>query len=82
MYIPDPVELMCSRIDNLVFEWEKFQQDVPSGSFRCPYCREIRNYNPIQVGPSPDSAVCCYECLPDDLKTAYDQFEKECGESA
>ena len=76
MYVPDPIELMESRIEDLAFEWEAAQQDVPAGSFRCPYCKEVRNYEPIQVSPSPYSAACCYECLPDDLKAAYDEFEE------
>jgi hypothetical protein len=77
MYIPDPVERMDARIEDLADEFIEAQHGVPVGLVRCPYCREIRDYELISVGPSPDSAACCYECLPDDLKAAYDEFEGE-----
>lgn len=78
MYIPDPIELMESRIENLIYEWDKAQKDIPPGSFSCPYCSSVNDYEPIQAGPSPDSAACCYECLSDDMKLAYDEFERQC----
>lgn len=72
-YIPDPIERMESCMDDLSFEFDKLQRDVPRGSFRCPECKQIRNYEPIQVTSSPDSGACCYDCLPDDLKADYDK---------
>lgn len=71
--IPDPIEIMRSRQDELAYAWNVAQKDVPQGSFRCPYCNNVHSYEPIQSGPSPDSATMCYDCLPDDLKKAYDQ---------
>lgn len=45
--IPDPVELMNSRIDDLIFEWERHQKVVPEGFYKCPYCKNLFNYDPI-----------------------------------
>ena len=75
MYIPDPIELMESRQEDLMWEWEEKQKRVPEGSFRCPYCLNIFSYEPIQCGGSPDSPFTCYDCLPNDLKEAYDNFQ-------
>lgn len=72
--VPDPIERMEARQDELTYNWEVAQKNVPQGSFRCPYCGNIHSYEPIQSGPSPDSPVMCYDCLPDDIKEAYDQF--------
>jgi hypothetical protein len=74
--IPDPIELMEMRMDRLAEEFEADQKDVPKGSFRCPYCREIREGEPIQANSGPDAPIVCYECLPDDLKAAYDKFDQ------
>jgi len=74
MYLPDPIERMESRQEALMFEWEAEQKGVPEGSFRCPYCSKVFTYEPISISGSPDSAVCCYDCLPDDVKAAYDRF--------
>ena len=73
MYIPDPIELMQMRVDDLAFKWEKSQRDVPIGHFRCPYCGGIFDYEPIQLDPSPDSASCCYTCLDEDSQKASDE---------
>lgn len=74
MYIPDPIERMEARIDDLAFEWDVTQKGVPAGSFRCPYCKNIFDYEPIQATSSPDSPAMCYDCLPEDTKRAYDEF--------
>lgn len=71
-YIPDPLELMEVRQERLIEQWDEAQKGVPSGSFRCPYCSNVFSYEPIQVSGSPDSPVCCYDCLPEDIKAAYD----------
>ncbi len=76
-YIPDPIEIMDARIDDLAFEWELMQKNVPKGCFKCPFCLKIFDYDPIQVSYNPDSPVSCYECLPEHVKKAYDKF---CGE--
>ena len=76
MYIPDPSELMDSRIEDLIFEWEILQKDVPPGKFRCPQCKKIREGEPIQLNSRPDSPMICYYCLPSEVKKAYDEFEK------
>ena len=75
--IPDPIELMNSRINDLIFEWESNQKGVSEGFYKCPYCKDLFNYEPIQVSSRPDSTVCCYECLDETTKKMYDQFFKE-----
>lgn len=77
MMIPDPIELMEAREEQLVWEWDVTQRDVPKGHFRCPYCNNVFDYEPIQSGASPDSPVMCYDCLPADLKVSYDKFCQE-----
>lgn len=81
MYIPDPIELMQVRVESLCERWERAQQDVPEGSYRCPYCCEIFDYEPISVSAAPDAAVCCYDCLPADARAAYDAFETRLEET-
>lgn len=61
-YIPDPIELMESRQEDLMYEWDKAQKDVPKGSYRCPYCKKIFDYEPIQFNARPDSPVGCADC--------------------
>lgn len=74
MTIPDPIELMESRMDRLEREYNRLQNGVPKGSFRCPDCKQIRNYDPIQACARPDSGVTCYECLSEEDRKAYDDF--------
>lgn len=79
--IPDPIELMESRQARLIFDWDKAQRGVPAGAYRCPYCQQIFSYEPIQMTSAPDSPACCYDCLPPNVKKAYDEFFwKETGE--
>ena len=73
--IPDPIELMEAREERLAYEWDAAQRDVPEGQFRCPYCGNIFSYEPIQVSASPDSPVMCRDCLPSNVKAAYDKFD-------
>ncbi len=70
----DPIERMELNIDRLCWDYITLQKDVPSESFCCPYCMEVREGEPIQMSASPDSAACCYECLPEETKMAYDAF--------
>jgi len=74
--IPDHVELMEARQESLAWEWNQSQVGVPNGQYRCPYCSCLFSYEPIAVSAAPDSPVMCYECLPTDVKQAYDEFEK------
>ena len=74
MYIPDPYELMEMRMDRLIEAWDRAQKGVPAGSFRCPYCEQIFVGEPISANGNPDSPAMCYNCLPNDVKLAYDQF--------
>ncbi len=74
MCVPDPVELMNARIEDLIYEFDRLQKGVPEGKFVCPGCKKICDGEPIEVSPSPYSPVCCYDCLPDDSKAAYDKF--------
>ena len=73
MYIPDPVELMDAREEDLAHEWDIAQRDVPDGSFRCPYCSRVFAYEPIAVDGRPDAPVMCYDCLPVDVQKAYNR---------
>ena len=82
MCYPDPLELMEGREDRLAYEWEEAQQGVPEGSFRCPYCSQVFDYEPIHVDARPDSAAMCYDCLPDDLKKVYDAVFGDDGKPA
>lgn len=41
---------------------------------KCPLCKAEVDYSLITVSPHPDSEACCYDCLPDDAKEAYDAF--------
>jgi hypothetical protein len=75
MYIPDPIERIQANIESLIDEWNIAQKGVPEGSFRCPDCQIVHSYSPIQVSANPDSPLCCYDCLPDDIKKKYDEFE-------
>jgi len=72
--VPDPVQRMMSRIDDLAHEYLEAQQGVPEGFERCPYCRKIVD-DLIQVSAAPDSAACCFDCLPVDVQKAWNQFE-------
>ena len=57
MYLLDSVEIMNARIDDLAFEFDKAQRNVPFGSFRCPCCMEVRSGEPIQAGSHPGPAL-------------------------
>ncbi|MGI9306304.1 MAG: hypothetical protein ACR2P5_03265 [Gammaproteobacteria bacterium] len=76
MYIPDPVELMEARQEQLMDEWEAAQQDVPENSFRCPYCGNVSKGELISLSADPSAPVMCYDCLPDDTKAAFDKFKQ------
>jgi hypothetical protein len=41
---------------------------------RCPFCKNEVNYPLIPASAHPESDACCYECLPEDTKEAYDEF--------
>ncbi len=74
MCLPDPVELLEARQDRLASEWEEAQEGVPEGSFRCPYCRQVFDYEPIQASGAPDSPMMCFECLPEHVKSMFNEF--------
>lgn len=80
MHIPDPVELMEAREERLAWEWDQAQKGVPEGSYKCPNCGNIFSYEPIQVCSRPDSPVSCFECLPEDAKKYYEEFERQLDE--
>lgn len=61
-YIPDPIERMESRQDDLAWEWEAAQEGVPDGSYKCPFCSRIFDYEPVQFNARPDSPVGCADC--------------------
>ena len=77
MYVPDPTELMDAAIERNILEWEEAQKDVPEGYHRCPYCKQLFDYEPISVDASPFEQVCCFECLPEEAKKHYREFEKK-----
>jgi hypothetical protein len=79
MYIPDPCELLEMRQERLIDEWEAAQKGVSAGSFRCPDCQKVSMGEPIAIDGQPDAPVVCYDCLPDALKRAYDEFERHCA---
>ncbi len=71
---PDPIERLEARQEELMWQWDEAQHDVPEGQYRCPYCSRLFSYEPISVSGALDAPVMCYECLPDDIKQAYDKF--------
>ena len=58
--LPDPVELMEARQENLM---EELQRGIPEGFFKCPQCNIIYEGEPLQVSPSPDSPLSCMDCF-------------------
>lgn len=75
MSIPDPIERMESNIEALITQWEEAQADVPAGMHRCPYCRNLFDYEPISASAAPDAPAMCYDCLPDDARKMYDNYD-------
>jgi len=41
----------------------------------CPGCKKEIEYDLIPVSADPYSDFICYDCLPDGLKEAWDEFE-------
>ena len=70
--IPDPIEQMDERMEELAWEWAHAQEGVGPDQFRCPYCKKVCKGEPIQANERPDSPFMCYDCLPDDMKRKYD----------
>ncbi len=66
--IPDPIELMEARAERRADEWDAAQRSAPPGFYRCPSCKQLFDYEPIQLSGSPDSPVVCFDCLPEDMK--------------
>ena len=66
--IPDPIELMEARAERRANEWYSAQQSAPPGFYRCPYCKQLFDYEPIQLNETPDSPIMCFDCLPEDMK--------------
>lgn len=72
MYIPDPIERMESRIEDMA---DDVFGGLPIGQARCPGCKKVMSDNDlITVSPAPDSPVCCYDCLSPEDQLAYDDF--------
>lgn len=69
--IPDPIVLMESRIERMIAE----QDGVPDGSFRCPGCDRVLDYEPISTSGAPDAPISCYDCLSPDMQAAWDRFD-------
>lgn len=65
MNIPDPIELMENRIEQMIFEYEEE---------KCMSCGKKVDYELIAATPSPDSPVVCFECLSDEAQAAYIKF--------
>ena len=61
--LPDPIERMEARIDELIFE--QFA-GVPNGQIRCHGCKKLVPVDQVDsVSPRPDAAAYCWECLDD-----------------
>ena len=54
-YIPDPIELMESRIDRMM--------DRYIDEYTCMECGKKVGYELIQATPHPDAPGVCIECL-------------------
>ena len=50
--------------------------DTPLTLFQCE-CGRVIDYEPIQPSVDPESGACCYECLPENMKAAYDAVTKK-----
>jgi len=65
-YIPDPIEIMESRID-------KMSDSYNEG--HCMDCgKNVGEDNLIQATPDPCSPAVCFDCLPEDFQKAYNKF--------
>jgi hypothetical protein len=65
MHIPDPIELMNNRIDELASQYIEGE---------CMACHKEVNYELICPSPTGDGPAVCYECLGPDLQEKYDNF--------
>ncbi len=72
--IPDPIELLEARTEDLCREFGDAQEGVPEGSYRCPGCGAIFTYEPISCSSSPTAPVSCYDCLSPGDRAAYDAW--------
>lgn len=62
-YIPDPIELMESRIERNIEEYVEGH---------CMNCGDEVDYELIPVSASPDAPVVCLNCLsPEDRESIY-----------
>jgi len=53
-YIPDPIEIMNAKIDNMIHEYKE-------GC--CMGCgKNVGEENLVLATPSPDSPAVCFEC--------------------
>ncbi len=73
--IPDPIDLVESRIERMVDE----QAAALDGCFICPGCKKVFECEPIATSAAPDAAISCYECLGPELQDAYDKFQMPRG---
>ena len=59
MYIPDPIEILQSRIENMID-----QLDDLSNTYPCAVCEERKDISTMMtLTPAPDSPVACPECI-------------------
>lgn len=74
MHVPDPIELMEARIDDMSHE---MFAGVPDGQARCPGCKKLFGLNDlIPISAHPDSAFVCFDCLSLEDQLAYEAFER------
>ena len=59
--LPDPIERMEMRIDDLIFDQ---CLGVPDGCIRCFDCKQVVSIDEIEsVDARPDSPAICFQCL-------------------
>jgi hypothetical protein len=59
--LPDPIERMNARIDDLCFE--QFA-GVPDGQVRCIECKQLVPISEAHTAsPNPDAPLVCVNCL-------------------
>ena len=73
--LPDPIERMDARIEDLVHE--QFA-GVPIGKIRCYGCKKIVAVTDVDAADGlPDSPAYCFECLDGIAETIAHQTERQ-----
>lgn len=63
MHIPDPIERMEARIEDLLDEQ---LQGVPDGKIRCYGCKEVVGIDAVEsLSDRPDAPAYCFKCVAD-----------------